>query len=122
MYSYMYVHTCSFVVSSSVSDAQVTTIIPEDATNSTYSITVNCTINPDSTADMCEVTATANGQIIRTGNEYSLICSLFAFTWQWGWPKQSHLRSRCYQHTFSTSLLQFCILCAHSCSRFKIAS
>ena len=75
-------HTCSFVVSSSVSDAQVTTIIPEDATNSTYSITVNCTINPDSTADMCEVTATANGQIILTGNEYSLICSLFAFTWQ----------------------------------------
>ena len=64
----MYICTCDFVVSSSVSDAQVTTITPEDATNPTYSITVNCTINPDSTADMCEVMATANGQIL-TGNE-----------------------------------------------------
>ena len=68
----MYICTCDFVVSSSVSDAQVTTITPEDATNSTYSITVNCTINPDSTANMCEVMATANGQIL-TGNEHKLV-------------------------------------------------
>ena len=45
----------------------------EDTTNLTYSITVTCTINPDSTADTCEVIATANGQTTLTGNEYEHI-------------------------------------------------
>ena len=56
-----------FTVSTSVSDAQVIMITPEDAINSTYSIAVSCAINPDSTADMCEVIATANDQTL-TGN------------------------------------------------------
>ena len=60
-----------FPVSSSVTDA-VTVITPEDATNTTYSITVTCTIDPYSTADMCEVMATANSQTL-TGNEYEYI-------------------------------------------------
>ena len=34
-----------------------------------HSITVTCTFQPDSIADMCEVIATANGQILK-GNEY----------------------------------------------------
>ena len=59
-------------MSSSVTDA-VTLITPEDATNRTYSITVTCTINPDSDADMCKVMATANGQTTHTGNEFEHI-------------------------------------------------
>ena len=31
---------------------------------STYLITVNCAINPDSTADVCEVIATASNHIL----------------------------------------------------------
>ena len=57
----LYVHI--FSVSSSVTDAEVIMITPEDATNTTYSITVTCTIHPDSDANMCEVT-TANGQTL----------------------------------------------------------
>ena len=72
-------HTCIHIsillgVSSPVSDAQVTTITPEDATSSAYSISVNCTINPASRADMCEVMMTANNQTL-TGNEFELIFS-----------------------------------------------
>ena len=62
-----------FPVSSSVTDAPVTMITPEDDTNETYSITVSCTIHPDSDADMCEVRAIANGQAL-TGNEYIKRC------------------------------------------------
>ena len=54
-----------FSASSSVIDAQVTMSTPEDATNTTYSITVTCTIHPDSTADQCVVMATANDQTLR---------------------------------------------------------
>ena len=46
----------------SVTNAEVAMITPEDPMNTTYSITVTCTINPDSDADMCEVIATANDQ------------------------------------------------------------
>ena len=60
----MYVLAYYFTVSTSVSDAQVIMITPENAINSTYSIAVNCTINPASRADMCEVTATANDQTL----------------------------------------------------------
>ena len=58
----MYVHI--FSVSSSVTDAQVIMITAEDAMNTTYSITVNCTIHPDSDADQCVVMATTNGQTL----------------------------------------------------------
>ena len=68
----MYVHVCYFTVSTSINDAQVI-IIPEDATNSSYSITVNCIINPASTADICEVMVTANGQAAHIGNEFEFV-------------------------------------------------
>ena len=39
-------------------------ITPEDAMNTTYSITVTCTIHPDSYADMCEVMARADAHTL----------------------------------------------------------
>ena len=39
-------------------------ITSEDATDTTYSITVTCTIHPDSTADQCVVMARADGQTL----------------------------------------------------------
>ena len=51
-------------MSSSVTDATATLDTPNNY-RTLHSITVNCTINPDSTADMCEVTATANGLILK---------------------------------------------------------
>ena len=62
-----YIHTyyfCILSVSSSVSDVRVIMITPEDIANTTYSITVTCTIHLDSYADMCEVMARADGQTL----------------------------------------------------------
>ena len=53
----------------SVTDATATLDTPNE-NRTLHSITVTCTINPDSTADRCEVIATANGQATLTGNEY----------------------------------------------------
>ena len=64
IYTYVY-----FPVSPSVIDTTTTLVAP----NELYSITVTCTIHRDSTADMCEVIATANGQTALTGNSY--ICT-----------------------------------------------
>ena len=56
-----------FPVVPSVTDA---TAIPDTADMMLlHYITVTCTINPNSRADMCEVMATANNQTL-TGNEY----------------------------------------------------
>jgi len=52
-----------FPVSSSVTNATVTLDTPNEY-RTLHSITVNCTINPDSTADICEAMATANGQTL----------------------------------------------------------
>ena len=38
-----------------------------NATNELHSITVTCTIHPDSTADQCVVVAMADGRVTRTG-------------------------------------------------------
>ena len=38
-----------------------------NAINELHSITVTCTIHPDSTADQCVVTAMADGRVARTG-------------------------------------------------------
>ena len=38
-----------------------------NAINELHSITVACTIHPDSTADQCMVTAVADGRVTRTG-------------------------------------------------------
>ena len=69
----MYICSIYFPVSSSVINAEVTMITPEDAMNATYLIIVNCTINCDSDADMCEVMTTANDQATLIGNEYDYI-------------------------------------------------
>ena len=61
-----------FPVSSSVTDATVTVIT---SANTTYTITITCTIHPDSDANVCELLATANGQTL-TGNECEhIICT-----------------------------------------------
>ena len=38
-----------------------------NATNELHSITVTCTIHPNSTADQCVVMAMADGRVTRTG-------------------------------------------------------
>ena len=58
-----------FPVSSSVTEATATLGIPNE-NRTLYSITVTCTIHPDSVADMCEVIATANNGHTLRGNEY----------------------------------------------------
>ena len=79
----IYVRILYFSVSSSVAEIQLVAT-PEDATNSTYSITVNCTINPASTADMCEVMASANDQTL-TGNECMFLLQItFGVGWYTG--------------------------------------
>ena len=63
MYVRMYVRTYIFPVSSSVINVTATLDTPNE-NRTLHSITVNCTINPDSTADWCEVMATANGHYL----------------------------------------------------------
>ena len=46
----------------------VTTLNAPNATNEVHSITVTCTIHPDSTADQCVVMAMADGRVTETGN------------------------------------------------------
>ena len=70
------VHTYIFPVSPSVIDTTTTLVAP----NELYSITVTCTIHRDSTADLCEVIATANGQTTLTGNSYIRTYS-YAYTY-----------------------------------------
>ena len=46
-----------------------------NATNELHSITVTCTIHPDSTADQCVVMAMVDGKVNTTGDE--IIITLF---------------------------------------------
>ena len=55
-------------MSSSVIDATAVLDTPNE-NRTLHSITVTCTIHPDSFADMCEVRATIIGQTL-TGNKY----------------------------------------------------
>ena len=41
-----------------------------DANNELHSITVNCTIRPESEADQCVVMAVADGRMNTTGDNY----------------------------------------------------
>lgn len=63
----MYVDMNIFTVSSSVTEATAT-LGTSNENRTLYSITVTCTIHPNSRANMCEVMATGNGQTL-TGNE-----------------------------------------------------
>ena len=63
---YILTYLCVFPVSAPVNST--TAILDTPNENRTlHSITFTCTINPDSTADMCEVRATASGHTL-TGN------------------------------------------------------
>ena len=44
-----------------------------NATNEVHSITVTCTIHPNSTADQCVVMAMDDSRVISTGNHNNLI-------------------------------------------------
>ena len=70
-------------VSSSVANATTTLDTPNE-NRTLHSITVTCTVNLDSTSDMCEVIATANGQMTLTGNyylyTYILVCNCYLCT------------------------------------------
>ena len=46
-----------------------------NATNELHSITVTCTIHPDSTADQCVVMAMADGRVTRTGMYVANMCT-----------------------------------------------
>ena len=72
----MYVCNCMYVfpVFPSVINATATLVTPNE-NRTLHSITVTCTINPDSTADMCEVRAIANDQtFISNEHGYGYIC------------------------------------------------
>ena len=66
---YMCICTYFFPVSSSVTDAAATLVTPKE-NRTLHSITVNCTVRPDSTADMCVVMASSNDQATRIDNKY----------------------------------------------------
>ena len=51
----------------------VTTLNAPNATNELHSITVTCTIHPDSTADQCVVMAMADGRVTRTGEIHTCV-------------------------------------------------
>ena len=55
------------LLGSSVTNA-VAILNAPNATNELHSITVTCTIHPDSTADQCVVMAMADGRVTRTGS------------------------------------------------------
>ena len=61
----MYVCGYFLITGTSVSDAMA-------VVNSLQSITVTCTIHPNSTADQCVVIAMDDGGVNRTGNEIIL--------------------------------------------------
>ena len=66
----VHIHVCTcFPVSSSVTNA-TTTLDTPNKYRALHSVTVTCTINPDSAANMCEVIATADGQATLTSNDY----------------------------------------------------
>ena len=65
-----------FPVSPSVIDAIATLVTPNE-NRALHSITVTCTITPDSAADMCEVIATANGLTTLTGNIVTCVVATY---------------------------------------------
>ena len=55
-----------FPVAPSVTETVATLVTPNE-NRTEHSITVNCTVHPESDADMCVVMAMADGRMIRTG-------------------------------------------------------
>ena len=67
MFVYVIIRYFYIIVPSLTADTIIILNAP-NATNELHSITVTCTIHPDSTADQCVVMAMADGRVIRTGN------------------------------------------------------
>ena len=67
MFTYVIIRCCFYIIVPSLTDAIIIVNAP-NATNELHSITVTCTIHPDSTADQCVVMAMANDRVTRTGN------------------------------------------------------
>ena len=75
-----YVHTCVILVVTSVTEAVATLVTPNES-RTEHSITVTCTVRPESDADMCVVMAMADGRMTRSGTKcmtisYAFICML----------------------------------------------
>ena len=65
-YIHNYVHTFVIPVAPSVTEA-VATLVTLNENRTEYSITVTCTVRPESDADMCVVMAMADGRMTRSG-------------------------------------------------------
>ena len=59
-------HTFIIPVAPSVTEAVATMVIPNE-NRTERSITVTCTVHPDSDTDMCVVMAMADGRMTRSG-------------------------------------------------------
>ena len=59
-------HTFAIPVAPSVTEAVATLVTPNEY-RIEHSITVTCTVRPESDADMCVVMAMADGRTIRSG-------------------------------------------------------
>ena len=62
------------MLASSVTNA-VSILNAPNAINELHSITVNCTIHPNSNADQCVVMAMANDKVNTTGNYISIVAT-----------------------------------------------
>ena len=61
-----YVHTFVIPVAPSVTEAVATLVTPNE-NRTEHSITVTCTVHPESYADVCVVMAMADGRMTRSG-------------------------------------------------------
>ena len=68
IYIYIYIRIYIYVitVAPSVTEVVATLVTPND-TRAEHSITITCTVRPDSNADMCVVMAMAVGRTTREG-------------------------------------------------------
>ena len=78
VYSY-YVHTFVIPVAPSVTEAVATLVTPNE-NRTEHSITVTCTVHPESDADMCVVMALADGRMTRSGKQLCTKCMAILLT------------------------------------------
>ena len=69
-------HTFVILVPPSVTEAVATLVTPNE-NRTEHSITVTCTVHPESDADMCVVMAMADGRMTRSGKKCMTISHAF---------------------------------------------
>ena len=69
-------HTFVILVAASVTEA-VATLVTPNQNRTEYSITVTCTVCPESDADICVVMAMADGRMTRSGTKCMTISHAF---------------------------------------------